>query len=46
MLLNNASITGVIYSLLRTEDDFADECIEVGTCTDFVVYYFCWLNEN
>jgi len=46
MLLNDASVTGVIYSLLRIEDDFFDKCIEVGTSTDLVLYCFCWLNEN
>jgi hypothetical protein len=46
MLLNDASITGVIYSLLRTEDDIVNEYTEVGTYTGLVVYCFCWLNEN
>jgi hypothetical protein len=45
-MLNNASITGVIYSQLRMEGDFIDEYVEVGACTDLVVYCFCWLNEN
>jgi hypothetical protein len=40
MLLNDASITGVIYSLLGTADDIVNEYTEVSTCTGSVVYLF------